>query len=108
MDGLAVGVICYRDPDDAAAAACSAVSGVTSAGVASCEAPSVTGGVLSYTLNVDSAAGRVSRAVSVSLPQCEPFDMTSYGPVLAAFFLAGVVIVSARMVYTKVFNRETF
>ncbi len=108
MDGVSVGVFCYRSPDDAASAACSAVSGVTSAGVTSCEGASVVGGVLTYMLNVDGAGGRVSRPVSVSLPGCEPFDMVSAGPILAAFLVAAVTIVSARMVYTKVFNRETF
>ena len=108
MDGVGVGAVCYRDFGDAAAQACASVSGTTSSGVASCEAPSVSAeGVFTYTLNVDGAAGRVSRAVSVQLPGCEPVDVVSYGPVVAAFLLAGVTIISARMVYAKVFNRET-
>lgn len=108
MDGVAVGIVCYRSPDAAAAAACSSVAGVTSAGVASCEAPTVVGGVLSYTLNVDSAAGRVSRAVSVPLPGCEPVDAVSYGPALSAFLVACVLVVTGRSLYVKTFNRETF
>ncbi len=106
-DGVGVGVVCYRDFDDAAAQACAAVSGSTASGVASCEAPSVSaGGVFTYTLNIDAASGRVSRPVSVQLPGCEPVDVISYGPVIAAFLLAGVTIICARMTYTKVFNRE--
>ncbi len=106
-DGVGVGLVCYRDFDEAAPQACSAVAGVTSSGVASCEAPSVSAeGVFSYTLNVDGADGRVSRAVSVQLPGCEPVDVVSYSPVVAAFLLACVTVICARMVYTKVFNRE--
>jgi len=108
MDGVAVGVVCYRSADEAAVAACSSVAGVTSAGVASCEAPTVAGGVLSYTLNIDGAAGRVSRPVSVSLPGCEPVDAVSYGPAIGAFITACVLIVVTRTLYAKVFNRESY
>jgi hypothetical protein len=109
VDGVGVGMVCFRDFSEAAVQACGAVSGTTSSGVASCEAPSVSaGGVFTYTLNVDGASGRVSRPVSVQLPSCEPVDVVSYGPVIGAFLLAGVTIVCARLAYVKVFNREIY
>lgn len=107
MDGRAVGATCYRDPVAAASAACSAVSGTSASGVVSCEAASVVDGVLTYTLNVDSAAGRVSRPVVVALPECEPFDVIELAPLIGAWVLALVVILSARALYTKTFGRET-
>lgn len=107
MDGLAVGLACYRVAGEAASAACASISGPTSGGVVSCESASVVGGVFSYTLNVDSGAGRTSRAVSVALPECVPVDLVEWGPVIAAWFLALVVLHAARSVYTRTFGRET-
>jgi len=106
MDGLSFGATCYREPAELAAAACSSISGVTAAGVVSCSSPAVTGNVLSYTLHTEGASTS-TRAVTVDLQPCEPYDLQWWSPVLAAFFLALVTIASARMVYTKVFNRDS-
>lgn len=106
MDGLGFGSVCYRSTAELAVAACSSINGVTSAGVVSCTSPAVTGTVLSYTLKTEGATTS-TRAVTVDLQPCEPYDLEWWSPILAAFFLALVVILSARMVYTKVFNRET-
>lgn len=107
MDGFAVGAVCYRETGEAVAAACSAVAGVTSGGVVSCEAPSFSAPVVSYTLVAESASGRVTRAASMELQPCDPVDLVEFGPVIAAWFLALVTILAARSVYTKVFGRET-
>ena len=107
MDGLAFGSACYRDAAELAASACSSISGVSSAGVVSCASPSVSGSTLTYTLQIEGASS-ASRSVSVALQPCEPYDLQWWSPVLSAFFLALVVILCTRMVYTKVFNRETY
>jgi len=107
MDGLGFGAVCYRDTQELAAAACSSISGVSSAGVVSCSAPSVSGNVLTYTLNIDGASS-TSRQITAQLQACEPYDIEWWSPVLAAFFVALVTILSVRMLYAKVFNRETY
>jgi len=107
MDGLAFGAVCYRDPAELAADACASISGVTSAGVVSCSAPSVTGSTLSYTLKTEGTSATSTRVVTVDLQPCDPQDFEYWQPILAAFFVALVTILCARMVYTKVFNRET-
>lgn len=106
MDGLAFANACYRLPAEAAAAACSSISGVTAAGVVSCSAPSITGNTLSYVLKTEGASSS-TRTVTLELQPCEPMDFQWWAPVLAAWFLAMVTVLCARMVYTKVFNRET-
>ena len=106
MDGLSFGATCYRDAAVLAAAACSSIAGVTAAGVVSCSSPAVTGNVLSYTLRTEGAS-TTTRAVTVDLQPCEPYDYTFWAPVLAAFFVALVTIAASRMVYTKVFNRDS-
>ena len=105
MDGFAVGGHCYRSALEASGAYCASVGGVTSAGVVSCQSPVIVGSVLTYTLQSD-AAKRTTRPVSVTLPKCEPFDLQQTAPVVSAWFVALVVILCARSVYTKVFNRE--
>lgn len=108
MDGLGFASVCYRSSTELAAAACSSISGVTSAGVASCSSPAVTGTVLSYTLRIEGSAGTTTRPVTVDLQPCEPHDFAYWSPVLGAWFLALVTVLAARQVYTKVFNRETY
>ena len=106
MDGLAVGAACYRVDVDAASAACASVAGVSAVGVVSCEAPTVTSGVMSYTLVIEGSS-RTTRAASMQLQPCDPVDLVEFGPVIAAWFLACVLVLSARSLYTKVFNRES-
>ena len=108
MDGLGFGSVCYRSSAELAAAACSSISGVTSAGVASCSSPAVTGTVLSYTLHIESSSGTTTRPVTVDLQPCDPQDFEYWAPVLGVWFVALVTILAVRQVYTKVFNRETF
>lgn len=105
--GYAVASACYREPSEAAAAYCGNVSGVTAAGVVSCQAPTVSGQTLTYTLRIDNETESVDRLVSVQLPDCEPYDWGFYGPVLGAFTVALVVILAARMVYRPFNRRET-
>lgn len=107
MDGLGFGAVCYRDSAELAASACSSISGVTGAGVASCSNPAVTGTVLTYTLRVDSASGTSTRAVTVDLQPCEPQDIQTWAPALAAWLSALVAILCARMVVTRMFNRDS-
>lgn len=107
MDGLGVGATCYRSAVEAGAAACSSISGVTGAGVASCVDPSVSAGVMSYTLAIEGVSGRTTTAATMQLQPCDPVDVVEFGPVIAAWFLALVLVLAARSIYTKVFNRET-
>lgn len=107
MDGFAVGAHCIRDPAEAIAAACAAVSGVTTGGVVSCEAPSLSARTLSFTL-VTEGASRTTRAASTELQACTPVDLQEFGPVIGAWFLALVVILCARSIYTRMFNRESY
>ena len=103
MPGFAVGSQCIRDQAEAAASACSAISGVTSAGVVSCSAPALAGGgLLSYTLNTDGATSS-SRAVSVQLQPCEPQDWEFYEPIVGLWFVAMVTVLCARMLYQRTF-----
>lgn len=105
--GYAVGGVCIGDADTAARAYCSSISGVSSGGVASCQAPLwVADHSLQYSLVVDDVTGQSVRTVDLKILDCEPFDMHSYGPVVAAFFLALVSIVCLRMVYVRVFRGE--
>jgi hypothetical protein len=104
MPGYAVDGLCYREPAEAAAVACSGIAGPTAAGVVSCDSPAVVSGVLTYTLNVDDAAGRSSRVVSVPLRECDPFDLETHGASVEQFFVALVCILAIRLVYTRVFG----
>ncbi len=106
-DGQAFGATCYRQPAELAAAACSSISGTTSEGVVSCSAPAVTGNVLSYTLSIHASSGTVTRAVTVDLQPCEPYDAEFWQPVLAAWFSAMVGVLCLRLVFVKVFNRDS-
>ena len=107
MDGYAVGAQCIRNSAEATASACAAVSGVTSGGVVSCEAPSLTGRTVSYTLVTDGTT-RTTRPATLQLQECVPVDLEEFGPVIGAWVVALVVILCARSIYTKVFNRESY
>jgi len=78
-----------------------------SAGVVSCSSPAVTGNVLSYSLLTETPSGTTTRAVTVDLQPCDPYDIEFWSPVLAAFFLALVSILCMRMVVTRTFNRDS-
>lgn len=100
VSGYAIDGQCIRDPVQAAAAYCSAVSGVTAAGVASCTSASLdpATGVLTWALAVDDAASQATRTLTMSPPQCVPFDMEEYSPVVAAWVLLLVVVLCARLI----------
>lgn len=106
MDGHAVGTACFRAAEDVVSAACSSISGMSAAGAVSCKAPSLLGDVVSYTLVVESGTGRTERAATLDLQQCVPFDITEYGPAIAAWFLACVTVLCARMLWSRTFKGE--
>ena len=106
-DGLAFGASCYRSSTELAAAACSSISGTTADGVVSCSAPAVTGNVLTFTLTTHIAAGDSTRAVTVDLQPCEPYDWDFWSPVVGAWFAALVSIVCLKMVWGRMFNRDS-
>ena len=107
MDGYAVGLQCFRDQAEAAAVACSSVAGVASGGAVSCSAPSFAYGVVSYTLVTEGSSARTERAASMQLQPCDPVDLTEWGPVIAAWFLALVVVLCVRSLYTRIFKGES-
>jgi hypothetical protein len=108
--------VCYPSQADALNAACSAVndvsadgSSVTCTSVAAGASASV-GGAFTGTLNVQlvNAQGAVSAATrSVSVQDCERYDITYWGPVVSLWFTALVVIIVAKVLHTRVFTRET-
>jgi len=112
MDGIAVGLSCFRSADEASAAACASISGVTNAGVVSCSEPSVwiegDSAQFSYRLTTTNVTSGSSTWVFVdsTLQLCEPKDLTYFGPVIAAFTLALAVILCARLL-GNIFKRET-
>ena len=107
MDGYAVGLQCFRDSAEAAAVACSSVAGVTSAGAVSCSAPSFSAGSVGFTLVTEGASSRIERAASMQLQPCDPVDLTEWGPVVAAWFVAGVAVLCLRSIYTRIFKGES-
>lgn len=106
MAGVAVGAACYSGAAEAAAAYCASVGGSVAGGVASCSGASITGRSVSWTLHVDGPSGRTSRQVVSELQECEPYDWSFWSPVLAAWFLAMVLVVCVRMI-KRPFNRDT-
>lgn len=92
---------------------CSSLHGVTSAGALSCVgvagASSSIGGGSSVTLTVRSqtASGPVDGPFSVQLMPCETYGYDYWSPLVAAWVVAAVAIVAARMVYERIFGTPT-
>jgi hypothetical protein len=92
--GFAVGASCYRSASEAAPLYCASIAGVGSSGAYECVNATITGQVLSYTLRLTPTSGNVqNRAVTLTLPTCEPFDAQNVGPFLWSAFAVGVFIV---------------
>jgi hypothetical protein len=104
--GYAVGSSCVRDPSQAAATFCAQIGGATSAGVLSCQAPSITGQTLTYTLAVDDATAQTTRSVAVVLGECEPLDWTSAEPLVWLAVGALCSLAALKALRARVFRND--
>ena len=107
--GYAVGTQCFRHPEEAAQAYCASVSGMTSAGYMRCYSAEwqETNVWFNYTTIAPDGSESAQGATAYLAP-CTPMDLEEWSPAIAAWFLALVVILCARSIYTKVFNRESY
>jgi len=108
--GNLFGQTCYPSAFEAASAACSAAQGVGSDGaVTTCVGVNTYPGGY-YTLQMRKSPPGVAattwEASTVSQP-CERYDYAYWQPMFAAFTSALVAVVAARVLYTRVFSRET-
>lgn len=107
--GYAVGGQCFRDPVEATQAYCSSFGGVTAQGQMRCTGADWDGAGISYSYEVVAPDGNYLGFSSYAEPiACTPQDLEEWSPTIAAWFLALVVILAARSVHTKVFNRESY
>lgn len=91
---------------------CSSLFGVTDAGVQSCVGvvgASSVGGGGPVTLTMRTVNGRtlVDSSYPVQLMSCETYGLDYWQPFLAAWVLAAVAIVAARMAYERIFGTPT-
>lgn len=110
---------CYPTQLEAMQAACSSVAAFGSDGsrttcnsvVMTGPAPSSTSGgnfpgkLLVTTARPDGTSTQIAPTVPVQA--CERYDYAYFEPLVGAFVAALVAIVAARMIYARVFNRET-
>lgn len=111
LDGYAHLGVCYRQAPEALAAVCSAINGTPSGGgVLTCSAPAWDPNAanwVSYNLALESPGDYISKTGYLYLAPCEPLDFEYWAPVIGVWFLALVTIICARLVYTRVFHRES-
>lgn len=109
---------CYPSQMDAATAACSTFNAVAADGsrvgcinVHTPPTPSSTSGgnfpVLLDMTRVDAGGAVTSYTQSVKVLSCERYDYAYWSDAMGAWVAAAVAIIAARIVYTRVFNRET-
>lgn len=114
--GASYNQVCYPSQSEALAAACSAIHSTSGDGSATdCvglvdSGSSSVGGTYSGKLRVqltqtDNSTVVVQRSVTVL--GCERYDYEYWSPVIGAWVAALVAIVAARVLYTRVFSRET-
>jgi hypothetical protein len=113
---------CYPSQADALNAACSAVNtsaadgsytncvGLTPPGTAYAGPSATDGGTFTGKLRVTSVASdgsSITLTRSITVIGCERYDYTYFQPLIEAFTAALVAVIAARVLYTRVFSRET-
>lgn len=108
-EGFAVGAECFRDFGQAQRAVCTAAfQPLSDGGIASCDAAEDWGGgqVGLHMKFWRPSTGATYETTHVQLARCEPQDVVTYAPHIAAWFAALVLVLCTRSLWAWVLKRE--